>query len=122
MRRRSVVATAAFVAAAVLLLRQESRDGRYLDSSSAGPLGTQTHGAAVRGGIKVLPRPLVTPRAAPFSKPVCRKQVKRACAWSVEGAEFREIEPRGSAPRTPQHIICYKSRVTAASVPLQALS
>lgn len=58
-----MVATAAFVAAAMLLLRQESWDGRYPDSGSAGPLGMQNHGAAVRGGVqfvKVPSRPLVT--------------------------------------------------------------
>lgn len=60
-----MVATAAFVAAAVLLLRQESRDGRYLDI--AGPLGTQSPGAAVWGSVQVLPRPSRDPCAWPFS-------------------------------------------------------
>ncbi len=62
-----MVATAAFVAAAVLLLRQESRDGRYLDSGRVGPLGTQSPGAAVWGGVQVLPRPSRDPCAWPFS-------------------------------------------------------
>lgn len=84
MWRRTVVATAAFVAAAVLLLRQESWDGRYTDSGSAAPLGMQNHGAAVRGGVqlgKVLSRPLVTLMRGPSQ--ICLPQASVARTWSA---------------------------------------
>ena len=83
-----MVAAAAFVAAVVLLLRQESRDGRYLDSGSAVPLGTHGYGAAVRGGVqpvKVLPRPRDPPSCVALPRPVCHERVKRARARSAEG-------------------------------------